>query len=496
MLLGHPSFMRDWLIHPLHSTISSEDQQRAFLVPPEGTRKIVLSTNITETSVTIPDIVCVIDTAKHKEMRYDERRQLSRLIQTFISRANAKQRRGRAGRVQEGLCFHLITKYRHDNVIAPQQTPEMLRLSLQELCMRVKICKMGDIERALSEALDPPSTKNVRRAIDALIEVNALTSAEELTDLGKQLAKLPLDAHLGKLVLTASSFGCLDFAITTAAMLSSKSPFVTPINQKQRADSVRFGFKKGDSDLLTAYNAYCAWRRVCQSGASDWQFCKKNFLSPQNLASIEDLKAQLLGCLLDANFVTVDSTNERAALNRVRSSTRNRDFVPQFASYNVNNENEVIVNSVVAWSFYPKLLARDGKGWRSVANNQSVSLHPSSVNKSSSANMKFLSFYHIMQSSTRFTNAHETSPCPDISLVLLAGDADFKLYAGVIVIDGNRLRFMVDSWKVMMVLKRLRERMKEVLNRKMRKPGAALPDRLKRWLEIWRRVMQAEGRMN
>ncbi|KAL9070151.1 MAG: hypothetical protein Q9157_005921 [Trypethelium eluteriae] len=493
MLVGHPRFMHGWLIHSLHSTISSEDQQQAFLIPPQGMRKIVLSTNISETSVTIPDIVCVIDTAKHKEMRYDERRQLSRLIQSFVSRANAKQRRGRAGRVQEGICFHLITKHRHDNIIASQQTPEMLRLSLQELCMRVKICKLGDIANALSQALDPPSAKNIQRAIDALIEVNALTATEELTDLGKQLAKLPLDAHLGKLLLMASIFGCLDFALTIAATLSSKSPFITPIAQKQRADSVRLGFKKGDSDLLTAYNAYCAWRRVCQSGTSDWQFCKKNFLSPQNLTSIEDLKAQLLGSLVDANFVTL-GPNERASFSHARSTSRYRTFVPEIAKYNANNDSEMIVNSVVAWSFYPKLLTRDGKGWRNVSNNQSVSLHPTSVNKTSTSDIKYLSFYHIMQSSTRFTNAHETSPCPDISLVLLAGEADFKLYTGVIVVDGNRLRFMVDSWKVIIVLKKLRERMKEVVERMTKKPGVALPDRLERWMGIWRRVMSAEGK--
>ncbi|PQE26304.1 helicase associated domain-containing protein [Rutstroemia sp. NJR-2017a BBW] len=116
MLLGHPTFSSDWYIYPLHSTIASEDQEAAFLVPPPGTRKIVLATNIAETGITIPDVTCVIDTGKHREMRFDERRQLSRLLETFISKANAKQRRGRAGRVQEGLCFHLFTKYRHDQL--------------------------------------------------------------------------------------------------------------------------------------------------------------------------------------------------------------------------------------------------------------------------------------------------------------------------------------------------------------------------------------------
>lgn len=115
MLAGHPTFRTGWYICSLHSSIAMEEQEQAFNLPPEGVRKIVLSTNIAETGVTIPDITCVVDTGKHREMRFDERRQLSRLIEVFISRANAKQRRGRAGRVQNGLCFHLFTKARHDN---------------------------------------------------------------------------------------------------------------------------------------------------------------------------------------------------------------------------------------------------------------------------------------------------------------------------------------------------------------------------------------------
>lgn len=130
LLSVHPAFgsnKRDggWLVYPLHSTIASEDQEAAFLVPPRGMRKIVIATNIAETGITIPDVTCVIDSGKHKEMRFDERRQLSRLVETFISRANAKQRRGRAGRVQEGLCFHLFTKDRHDQWVISSK--DMLR---------------------------------------------------------------------------------------------------------------------------------------------------------------------------------------------------------------------------------------------------------------------------------------------------------------------------------------------------------------------------------
>ena len=316
MLAGHRLFAHGWYVFPLHSTIATEEQERAFLVPPQGVRKIVLATNIAETGITIPDVTCVIDTGKHREMRFDERRQLSRLIEAFISKANAKQRRGRAGRVQNGLCFHLFSRGRHDRLMAEQQTPEMLRLSLQDLALRVKICKMGAIDQILAEALNPPTPKNIRRAIDSLVDVKALTAEEELTPLGRQLAKLPLDVYLGKLIILASIFKCLDSGLTIAAILSSKSPFSAPMGSRSQADLARLAFKKGDSDLLTVYNAYCAWRRVCTTtGVSAFQFCRRNFLSSQTLSNIEDLKAQLTTSLLDTGFLVLDEAG-RASLNR------------------------------------------------------------------------------------------------------------------------------------------------------------------------------------
>lgn len=490
ILAGHPSFKADWYVYPLHSTISSEDQQAAFLIPPPGIRKIVLATNIAETGVTIPDITCVIDTGKHKEMRFDERRQLSRLTQSFISRANAKQRRGRAGRVQEGLCFHLFTKHRHDNLMAEQQTPEMLRLSLQDLVMRVKICKLGDIEATLAQALDAPSSKNIRRAIDALVEVDALTPSEELTPLGRQIAKLPLDAHLGKLVLLASTFSCVDVAITIAAILSSKSPFITPFGAKQRADTARLGFKKGDSDLLTTYNAYKSWKAVCTTpGRSEMQFCHKNFLSPQNLGNIEDLKAQLFSSLVEAGFVQL-TPDERRALNRYRSTSRHRVFVEVPAQYDMHSDNDVLVNSVIATAFYPKILTREGKGWRNISNNQTVSLAPTSVNKGSST-AHFLSYYHIMQSSNKFYNAHSTSIAYPLPMVLMvAADLDFKLHAGVISLPGNVLRFAVRDWRAAVGLKVLRRRVKEILANSWKNPARQLSDREKEWLALFYSIFE------
>jgi ATP-dependent RNA helicase DHX29 len=240
-LEAHHTFgTSQFVILPLHSTISNENQSLVFNVPRPGVRKIVISTNIAETGVTIPDITAVIDTGKHREMRFDEKRQISRLVETFIAQSNAAQRRGRAGRVREGIAFHLFTRHRHDNYVSrrwlhidgdafaddvafllqmqehPQ--PEMTRLSLQDLALRIKIMKIGStgIEETLLKALDPPLVANITRAVSALIEVKALTTTEEITPLGRHLAKLPMDVHVGLFLILSCIFGCLDAGLTIA----------------------------------------------------------------------------------------------------------------------------------------------------------------------------------------------------------------------------------------------------------------------------------------
>ncbi|KAK5990962.1 putative helicase C15C4.05 [Cladobotryum mycophilum] len=500
LILGDPRFLKEWLVYPLHSSIATEDQEAAFLVPPAGMRKIVLATNIAETGITIPDVTCVIDTGKHREMRFDEKRQLSRLIDTFVSRANAKQRRGRAGRVQNGLCFHMFTKHRHDSLMSDQQTPEMLRLSLQDLAIRVKMCKIGGIEETLGDALDPPSAKNIRRAIDALIDVRALTTGEDLTPLGHQLARLPLDVFLGKLILYGCVFKCLDMAITVAAILSSKSPFSAPFGQRTQVDNARAAFRRADSDLLTTYNAYLAWKRICQSNSGmgkEFQFCRKNFLSQQTLANIEDLKGQLLVSLADSGFLSL-TEEERRALFRLRFSSssrgrRQQQFIEVPQRVNTNSDNDVVSASVIAWGFYPKLLVRDtpgAKGLRNIGNNQSISLHPSSINRGL-VDSKWLSYYNIMQTKSVY-RAHETTATDAFAIALLCGDVRCDMYSGVIILDGNRGRFAVPDWKTMLVIKVLRMRLRELLTRSFKQPGKLPTAQQEKWFDVWQRLFSQD----
>ncbi|KAF3491166.1 uncharacterized protein GIQ15_00683 [Arthroderma uncinatum] len=458
-ILSIPMFQSGWVIYSLHSSIASEDQERAFVVPPHGVRKVVIATNIAETGITIPDITAVIDTGKEKVMRFDERRQISKLVEVFVARANAKQRRGRAGRVQEGICFHLFSKYRHDKLLADQQMPEMLRLSLQDLILRVKICNLGDIEGTLSEALDPPSSKNIRRAIESLKTVKALTGTEALTPLGKQLAKLPLDVFLGKLILYGAFFKCVDAAVSIAAILSSKSPFLNDANRRSQIEASRKAFER-------VYNAYCAWKKH-RAEKNEFSFCRKNHLSPQALLNIEDVKTQLLVSVVDTGLVKLNSEDQLA----------------------LNSSNDTIVNSVIAWSFHPRLLTRHGKGWRNVSNNQAVVLHSASVNKHTENPLTWLSYYHIMQSRNRNYNAHETSAVEELAIVLCCGDVEFKMYAGIISLDGNRVRFKVRDWKTMLALRVLSTRIREVIAQALKTPKKELSSDHKQWLDLFLQVL-------
>ncbi|XP_050211111.1 DExH-box ATP-dependent RNA helicase DExH7, chloroplastic isoform X2 [Mercurialis annua] len=202
---GGPS--SDWIL-PLHSSIASADQKKAFLRPPGNIRKVIIATNIAETSITIDDVVYVIDCGKHKENRYNPQKKLTSMVEDWISQANARQRRGRAGRVKPGICFCLYTRHRFEKLMRPYQVPEMLRMPLVELCLQIKILSLGHIKPFLSKALEPPKDEAMTSAISLLFEVGAVEGDEELTPLGHHLAKLPVDLLIGKKGVKAAQQFC------------------------------------------------------------------------------------------------------------------------------------------------------------------------------------------------------------------------------------------------------------------------------------------------
>ncbi|KAI0082174.1 P-loop containing nucleoside triphosphate hydrolase protein [Panus rudis PR-1116 ss-1] len=461
MLAEHPIFGNDALfyIFPLHSLISSEQQTLVFNVPPEGVRKIVIATNIAETGITIPDITCVIDSGKHREMRFDEKRQISRLIETFIAKSNAAQRRGRAGRVRSGLCFHLFTKARYEKM-ADHPDPEMMRLSLSDLALRIKIMKVkigSSIEDVLSRALDPPLSVNIQRAVSALVEVRALTPNEEITPMGLLLSKLPTDVHLGKFLLIATIFRCLDPALTIVAALNSKSPFVEPLGLEDEARRAKMSFRVENSDFLTIHNAFTQWRNFCNIGTGEaHRFCRQKYLSFQNLQQIEELRQQFIGYLVDSRFIRVDQTVIRE-LSRARYNRGRPRFVMPPTEYNCNSNNNFVINAALCAGLYPKILSIDPskEDLRTITNNQAAAFHPSSVNfqrKPREFGVNYLAFFTLMQS--RRLYAWETTPVDDLALLLLCGEAEFKLLADMVQID-RKIRYRIDP-KTGIALKHLR----------------------------------------
>ena len=494
LLLSLPTFSRNWIVHLLHSTFSTEELERAFERPPPGHRKIVIATNIAETGITIPDVTAVIDTCKEKIMRFDERRQLSRLTEGFISRSSARQRRGRAARVQDGLCFHLVTKHRYDNSMLEQQVPEMLRLSLQDPMLRIKVWDLGSIEETLSAAIDPPSRKNVLRAIEKLKDAGALSKNEALTPLGQQIARLPLEVSLAKLAIFGVIFKCLDSVLTVIALVTSKSPFLPiPASQGSPVDA-RHIFKRGDSDLLSSLNAYESWKKAKANRVAP-DFCRKNHINDQTMGQVEEQKIQLLVYLADAGLVNLDS-EERIALNRARTYHGQRVDIYSIPIRYSQPLPDRALNGIIAISLYPRILMREGKGWRNPYTNQVVSLTSRSINHHfhSPKPPRWLSFYEAMQNTRSGTlNVFETTTVPESVLALLLGsDAEFKFYAGVLVLDGGKVKLSVRQCRELMAIKILRERVDKVLMKCYAAPGREVAVEDRRWLDFWLKIEAAQ----
>jgi ATP-dependent RNA helicase DHX29 len=183
--------------------------------------KVVLSTNIAETGLTVPDVTFVIDTAKARELSYDPTLNLTVLREIVVSKSNCLQRRGRAGRTQAGIYYNILPKSAFDS-LPHHRPPELMRLPLEGICLKARAIlgnESGSLKDIFSESLDPPPTKNIEKALSLLKQLQAMTKSEELTPLGVHLSKLGLDVKLGKMLIYAVIFRCLDPILTISACL-------------------------------------------------------------------------------------------------------------------------------------------------------------------------------------------------------------------------------------------------------------------------------------
>ena len=300
---------------PLFGLLSSADQQRVFA--PLNRRKIVVATNIAETSLTIPGIRYVIDSGLARISRYNPRTRTKRLPVEEISQSSANQRKGRSGRVQDGVCIRLYSE--EDFNERPQYTqPEIQRANLAEVILRMRAYRLGDIETF--PFVNPPPPSAIEGGYKLLQELGALDEKRELTQLGHDLSRLPIDPTLGRMLLQSQHEHAARELLIIAAGLSIQDPRERPLDRKEAAAAAHKRFIDPASDFLSLLKIWDAvhdqWERLRTQGQRR-KFCKANFLSYLRMREWQDLHAQLHGALEDlGRFKLNESNADYAAIHR------------------------------------------------------------------------------------------------------------------------------------------------------------------------------------
>ena len=285
-------------IVPLYSRLSAADQHKVFSSHPSIVRRVVLATNVAETSLTVPGIRYVVDTGVARISRYSVRTKVQRLPIEPISQASANQRSGRCGRVSEGIAIRLYSE--EDFGARPEFTdPEILRTNLASVILQMASLRLGDIARF--PFVEPPDRRNVKAGTDLLEELGAVATEAasrpgvRLTAVGKRLARLPIDPRLGRMILEAERLGCLRDVLVIAAALSIQDPRERPEEQRPQADQQHARFKHESSDFLTWLNL---WRHIKEqqrelSSSAFRRMCKREFLNYMRIREWQDYESQL-----------------------------------------------------------------------------------------------------------------------------------------------------------------------------------------------------------
>ena len=292
---------------PLFGRLSSGDQQRVFVPSPR--RKIVIATNIAETSLTIPGIRYVIDAGLARISRYNPRTRIKRLPIEPVSQSSANQRKGRAGRVREGVCIRLYSEEDFNSRPAFTQ-PEIQRANLAEVILRMKAFHLGDIDTF--PFVQPPTSSAIANGYALLQELGALDERRELTRLGEDLARLPIDPTLGRMLLQSQHEHATRELLIIAAGLSIQDPRERPLDQKDAATAAHRKFTDPQSDFLSLLNIWNAvhdeWDRLRTQGQRR-KFCRQHFLSYLRMREWQDVYSQLHDALDDLGTLKLNESN-------------------------------------------------------------------------------------------------------------------------------------------------------------------------------------------
>ncbi|XP_018411618.1 PREDICTED: putative ATP-dependent RNA helicase TDRD9 [Nanorana parkeri] len=338
-------------VYPLHSSITLDEQNMVFMAPVIGYRKIILSTNIAESSITVPDVKYVIDFCLTKTLVCDEETNYQSLRLSWASKTNCDQRKGRAGRVSKGYCYRLVWKDFWNNAIPENVVPEMLRSPLGSTVLKVKLLDMGEPRALLATALSPPNVSDIERTILLLKEVGALAVSGkqeenpydgELTFLGRVLAQLPVDLQLGKLVVLGHVFGCLDECLIIASALSLRNFFAMPFRQHLDGYRSKLSYAGNSrSDCIALVNAFRFWQDCKERGdlrqpKDEMEWGKSNYLQIKRIREVAAL---------------YDELKKRVARFNMHVGERTS------GDPNYKHKQRFILQVVMAGSFYPNYFA-------------------------------------------------------------------------------------------------------------------------------------------
>jgi len=432
-------------VHMLHSSMPA-GQTEVFNPVPSGCRKIILSTNIAETSVTIPDVQYVVDAGKLREKRYDQLRRITKLQCTWISKSNSKQRAGRAGRVQNGNYYALFSKARYESLRAIG-LPEMLRTDLQEICLDIKAQAFkSPIREFLAEAIEPPAPSAVDYSVMNLQALDCLTDDEKITPLGRLLASLPIHPSVGKMIVLGIIFRCLDPMLVLGAAAEERNLFTNPLERRREAQEAKLSFVEGSaSDHIATLNAVRQMRLV-RAERNDYymrDFGIQNFIHNGAFKNIDSTAKQIEDILVEAGLIPFTPPHSRI---------RNEYGDPLL---NENSESIPLIKALVLAGHHPNLAVFGGGRTFRTVGERGTTLHPSSVNGPRERNHSTpldlpygtLYSYSTMAKSNDGNSLYlrETSECTPLMATLFGGKVRQSPTSSNILEMDNWLPFYVKS---------------------------------------------------
>ncbi|KAG0047539.1 DEAH-box ATP-dependent RNA helicase prp43 [Gryganskiella cystojenkinii] len=343
---------------PLYSTLPPQAQKRIYEdAPPPRTaggrpgRKVVVSTNIAETSLTIDGIVYVIDPGFSKQKVYNPRIRVESLLVSPISKASAQQRSGRAGRTRPGKCFRLYTENAFMKELIETTYPEILRSNLGTVVLQLK--KLGIDDLVHFDFMDPPAPETLMRALELLNYLEALDDDGNMTPLGSMMADFPLDPQLAKMLITSPQYGCSNEIMSIVSLLNVPLVFMRPPDQRKLADEAKAQFSHPDGDHLTLLNVYHAYKTANE----DQKWCYDNFCNFRTLKSADNVRTQLKRYM------------ERFDLDLVSLPFDERPKGPYYTG----------IRKALAAGYFMQVAHQERSGnYLTVKDNQVVRLHPSS----------------------------------------------------------------------------------------------------------------------